>query len=234
VAAAVPWLAALGVAVLLVVTICLWPLRFDINGQARGEADGSWVVAGGVSLAAVSLAFAGASGVPLQLSVLLFGRKLAWQANWRKRLSRPVPKRVKAASQRAWARVDPLGLALKLVDERRHTRLRYLVLDLKYGFRDPLLTGRLMGAISALSAVLPRPVEIRQAARWDFEDGWQIGVDGRAIVRPWLMLLDIVTYVVRQSSHERKQDLRSRREPAEGRSGDLEERNDHRSRPAGG
>jgi len=231
--AALPWLGAFGVALLLVVAICFWPLRFDVSGQARGEADGSWVVAGGVSLSAVSLAFVGASGVPLQLSFLLFGRKLAWTANWSRRLSRPVPKRVKAASRRAWARVDPLGLALKLLDERRHARLRYLVLDLSYGFRDPLLTGRLMGALSALSAVLPRPIEIRQAARWDFEDGWQIGVDGRAVVKPWLMLLDIVAYVVRQSSHEREQDRRSRREPPEGRSGDLEERNDHRSSPAG-
>ncbi|HXK17157.1 MAG TPA: hypothetical protein VNG33_05130 [Polyangiaceae bacterium] len=228
-----PWLGVLGGLLLLALAICYWPLRFELSGRARGEADGSWMVAGGVSLAAVSLAFVGARGVPLQLSFLLFGRKLAWKAHWGKQLVRPVPKRVQAASRRAWARVDPLGLALKLLDERRHARLRYLVLDLAYGFRDPLLTGRLVGAISALSAVLPAPIEIRQAPRWDFEDGWQIGVDGRAVVRPWLMLLDILAYVVRQSGHEREQDRRGRREPAEGRSGDLEERDDHRSSPTG-
>jgi len=203
---ALPWLGALGVVLVAALVVCLWPLRFDVSGRARGEADGSWVVAGGVSLSALSLAFVGARGVPLQLSFLLFGRKLAWQTHWSRHLVKPVPKRVQAASRRAWARVDPLGLALKLVDERRHARLRYLVLELSYGFRDPLLTGRLVGAISALSAVLPEPIEIRQAPRWDFEDGWQIGVDGRAIVRPWLMLLDMLAYVVRQSSHEREQD----------------------------
>ncbi len=55
--AVLPSLGAFGVALLLVVAICFWPLRFDVSGQARGEADGSWVVAGGVSLSAVSLAF---------------------------------------------------------------------------------------------------------------------------------------------------------------------------------
>jgi hypothetical protein len=203
---ALPWLGALGFVLLLALSIGIWPLRFDVSGRARGDADGSWVLAGGVSLPALSLAIVAARGVPLQLSFLLFGRKLAWKPHWSQRLVRPVPKRVQAASRRAWARVDPLGLALKLLDERRHARLRYLVLDLAYGFRDPLLTGRLVGAISALSAVLPEPIEIRQAPRWDFEDGWQIGVDGRAIVRPWLMLLDIALYVVRQASHEREQD----------------------------
>ena len=230
---ALPWLGALGAVLLLALLICVWPLRFDVSGRARGEADGSWVVAGGVSLSAVSLAIVGARGVPLQLSFLLFGRRLAWKPHWTRNLARPVPKRVRAASRRAWGRVDSLGLLLKLLDERRHARLRYLVLDLAYGFRDPLLTGRLVGAISALSAMLPAPIEIRQAPRWDFEDGWQIGVDGRAIVRPWLMLLDVALYVVRQASHEREQNRRRSREPAEGRSGDLEERDDHRRTPTG-
>jgi hypothetical protein len=73
-----------------------------------------------------------------------------------------------------------------------------LVLDLAYGFRDPLLTGRLVGAISVLAAVLPAPIEVRQAPRWDFEDGWEVSLDGRAVVKPWLMLLDTAAYVVRQ------------------------------------
>jgi hypothetical protein len=182
----------------------------------------------------LSLTFVGARGVPLQLHFLLFGRKLSWRPEWSQRLARPIPKRVKAASQRAWARVDPLGLGLKLLEERRHARLRYLAVDLAYGFRDPLLTGRLAGAFSVLSAVLPAPIEIRHAPRWDFEDSWEITLDARAIVKPWLMLLDTLLYVVRrQTSHERDQDRRNRREPAEGRAGHLEERDDHRRAPAG-
>jgi hypothetical protein len=230
---ALPWLGAL-LAVLLVAAAALyWPIRFDVHGRARGEPDGRWVVAGGMSLSALSVAFAWARGVPLQLSFLCFGRKLSWTADFRRRLVRPVPKRVRAASGRAWARVDPLNLALKLLEERRHVRLRYLVVDLAYGFRDPLLTGKLVGALSVLQAVLPSPIEIRQAPRWDFEDGWEIGLDGRAIVRPWLALLDVAAYVVRQViSHEREQDRRSRREPAERGSGHLEERDDHRRAPA--
>ena len=194
----VPWLVALLVALLLVGALVYWPLRLDVSGRARGEPDGSWVVGGGVSLAAVSVALVWARGVSPQLSFLFFGKKLDFKPQWGRRLSRPVPERVKAASRRAWSRVDPLSLALKLLEERRHFRLRYCVLDLAYGFRDPVLTGQLVGAISALSAVLPRPFEVRQAPRWDFEDGWDVSVDGRAVVKPWLMLLDTGVYVVRQ------------------------------------
>jgi hypothetical protein len=227
-------LGALFLLALALVVLVWWPLRLEISGRARGAADGSWVVAGGCSLAAVSLALVWARGVPLQLSFHLFGKKLTFKPQLGRRLSRPVPKRIKEASGRAWARVDPVGLALKLLEERRHLRLRYLVLELAYGFRDPLLTGRLVGALSVLSAVLPPPIEIRQAPRWDFEDGWEIGLDGRAVVRPWLALLDIAGYVVRQAiRHEREQDRRGRGEPAAGRAGHFEERDDHRGAPAG-
>jgi hypothetical protein len=194
----VPWLVALLLVLLVAVAFMYWPLRLDVSGRARGEPDGSWVVGGGVSLAAVSVALVWARGISPQLSILLFGKKLDFKPQWGKRLARPVPERVKAASRRAFSRVDPLSLALKLLEERRHLRVRYCVLDLAYGFRDPVLTGQLVGAIAALSAVLPRPIEVRQAPRWDFEDGWEVSVDSRAVVKPWLMLLDTGIYVVRQ------------------------------------
>jgi hypothetical protein len=195
----VPWLIGLAIVLLLSCVACVyWPLRLDVSGRARGEPDGSWVVAGGVSLAAVSVALVWARGISPQVSFLVFGHKLDFKPNWGKRMTRPVPERVKAASRKAFRRVDPLSLALKLLDERRHLRVRYLVLDLAYGFRDPVLTGQLVGAISALSAVLPQPIEIRQAPRWDFEDGWEVSLDSRAVVKPWLMLLDTGVYVVRQ------------------------------------
>jgi hypothetical protein len=192
---ALPWLGALSVALLLGMAICYWPLRFDVSGRVRGEADGSWAVAGGVSLAAVSVAFVWARAVKPRVTISLFGRKVAWRPRQGRRRGR-MPERVKATSRRIWARLDPLDLALKLLEERRHLRLRYLVVDLAYGFRDPLLTGRLVGALAMLSAVLPPPIEIRQAPRWDFEDGWEIAVDGRATLRPWLMALDVAGYVV--------------------------------------
>lgn len=195
---ALPWLVALALVLTLLVAFVSWPLRFEVSGRARGEADGSWVLGGGVSLSAVSVALVWARGVSPQLSFLIFGRKLAFQPHLGQRLARPVPERVKAVSRRAWGRVDPLALAVKLLEERRHIRLRYFVLDLAYGFRDPVLTGRLVGAIAALAAVLPAPIEVRQAPRWDFEDGWEVSLDGRAVVKPWLMLLDTAAYVVRQ------------------------------------
>lgn len=226
------WLVgALALALLLGVAVVVWPLRFDVSGRAQGERDGSWVIAGGSSLGVAAVAFVWARGLPPQLSVLLFGKKIAWKPDWSRRIARPVPQRVKQASARFWSRLDPLELGLKLLDERRHVRLRYFVLDLSYGFRDPLLTGRLAGALSVLAAVLPAPLEIRQNPRWDLEDGFEIALDARAVLRPWLALLDILVYVVRQLSHERHQDRRSRPEPPAGGSGDLEERDDHRRAP---
>ncbi|HYP91503.1 MAG TPA: hypothetical protein VEQ59_25220, partial [Polyangiaceae bacterium] len=169
--------------------------RCERSGARRGE--GAWVIAGGVSVAAVSLAFVWARGISPRLTISLFGKKLGFKPDRSRRLSRPVPPRLKAAFERAWSRLDPLDFGLKLLEERRHLRLRYFVVDVSYGFRDPLLTGRLVGALSVLAVVLPAPIEIRQAPRWDFEDGWEISVDGRALVRPWLMALDVATYVVR-------------------------------------
>ena len=196
--AALPWFGLLLCVGGALTLICYWPLRLDVSLRARGMADGGWAVAGGLSLPMASVAFVWGRGVDPRLSLLLFGRKLSWKPEWSRRMTRPVPKRVKAASQRAWARVDPFNLALQILEERRHLRLRYLVIDLGYGFRDPLLTGRLVGALSMLSAVLPAKVELRQSPRWDFEDGWEVTVDGRAIMKPWLMLLDVAAYVVRQ------------------------------------
>lgn len=224
-------LGALLCALLLLLAVVLWPLRLDASGKARGEADGSWIVAGGVTLGVVGAAFVWARGRSPQLSLLLFGKKLPWKPRWTKLAERPATKRVKQS--RFWAQVDPLQLGLKLLEERRHVRLRYLILELGYGFRDPLLTGRLVGALSALSAVLPPPIEVRQSPRWDFEDGWEIGLDARAIVRPWLMLLDVALYVVSRLRHERHQDRGRRPEPAPGRAGHLQERDDRGSAAAG-
>jgi hypothetical protein len=223
-------------ALMLLVAVCWWPLRLDVSGKARGERDGSWFVAGGVTLGVVGAAFVWARGVPPRVTLLLFGKKLPWKPQWpewSRALSRPVPARLKSASSRLWSRLDPLSLALQLVEERRHVRLRYLVIDLDYGFRDPLLTGRLVGALYALAAVLPASVRLRQNPRWDFEDGWDVSLDSRAVMRPWLMALDVLVYVVRQLSHERQQDRGRRPDPAPGSAGHLEERDDRGGASAG-
>jgi len=48
--------------------------------------------------------------------------------------------------------------------------------------------------------VLPPPIEVRQAPRWDFEDGWDVALDARAVAKPWLMALDVLAYVVREAT----------------------------------
>jgi hypothetical protein len=230
---ALPWLGALALALLLLLLAVYWPLRLDISARAKGEADGRFVVAGGASLSFLSLAFVWTRGVRPELKLFVFGHKWRFRPRPRQR-DVPEPEQAQEPSSDAWGRVDPLKLLLKLVSERRHLRLRYLVLDLAYGFRDPLITGRLVGAISALSGVLPAPIEIRQRPRWDFEDGWEVALDGRAFVKPWLVLLETAAYVVRQMlGHERHEDRRHRRESADGRAGHFQERDDRRRAAAG-
>jgi len=203
---ALAWLgaAALVLTLAVVVGVC-WPVRFEVSGRARGEPNGAWVVAGGMSLSFVSVAFVFARGAPLTFSLMLFGRRVSSKSlpTLVGRVFRPVPERVKSVSWSVWARIEPIGLGLKLLEERRHLRLRYLVIDVDYGFRDPLLTGRLVGALAALSGVLPAVIELRQRPRWDLEDSWTVSVDGRAVVKPWLVLLHVGAYVVRQLSSRR-------------------------------
>jgi hypothetical protein len=232
---ALPWLGALALAVLLLVLAVHWPLRLDVSGRARGEADGRFVVAGGASLAFIALAFVWARGRRPELNLLVFGHKWRFRPRPKARADRvPEPRPSKERSSDVWDRVDPQKLLLKLLSERRHLRLRYLVLDLAYGFRDPMLTGRLVGAIYALSGVLPRRIQIRQRPRWDFEDGWEVALDGRAFVKPWLVLLETAAYVVRQLvGHERHEDRRHRREFADGRARHFQERDDRRRAAAG-
>ena len=66
-----PWLVAFGCAGARLAVV-FWPLRLDVSGRARVEADGSWVV-GGAFRSSVSVAVVWARGVPPQLSFLLFG-----------------------------------------------------------------------------------------------------------------------------------------------------------------
>ena len=82
--------------------MCYWPLRLDVSGRARGEADGSWVVAGGISLAATSLAFVWGKRVSPRLTFLLLGRTLTWKPDWHRKLARPVADRLRDASRRPW------------------------------------------------------------------------------------------------------------------------------------
>ncbi len=194
---ALPWLVALALSLSLLLVVMLYPLRLDVSGRARGLADGSWAVGGGASLLGISVALSWARGAAPRVSVVVLGHKLKLEPRRAKPKPEPEPQREKRPARGRWRRVDPVGLALKLLDERKHLRVRYLLLDLSYGFRDPLLTGRLVGAIAALAAVLPQPIEVRQAPRWDFEDGWEAVLDGRVIVRPWLIALDTGAYVAR-------------------------------------
>src|SRR5262245_26576780 len=82
---ALPWLGALVLGALLLLALMYWPVRFELSGRARGEADGLWLLAGGASHGLLALTFVWASCVPGQVTVLLFGRKAGGLAAWSRR-----------------------------------------------------------------------------------------------------------------------------------------------------
>lgn len=181
-----------------------WPLRLDVSGRARGMSDGSWVLAGGASLSFVSVAFVMARGAEPEFTLVAFGRRSRWKPGKRKKRKAPgerepsaVRERRHGAARNLQSEAD-LGWVAHLMEQRKHFRLRYLVLELDYGFQDPLITGRLAAALAALTGALPSRVRLQQRPRWNFEDGWEAKLDGRAIVRPLLAALHFGAYVLRR------------------------------------
>src|SRR5262249_28092175 len=94
------------------------------------------------------------------------------------------------------AKVDPIDFAARLLDERKRLHIERMRLDLGYSFRDIALTGKIMGATYAVSALLPARVVVRQEPRWESVDRWEFTLEGE--LRLWLGLLvyDALVYVL--------------------------------------
>ena len=193
-----------GVAV-VVVALFAYPYRFASNGELRGEPDGSWAGAGGLELGPFAVTGAAARGVPPFFQVHVFGLRVHSGPIASKRPDvRPpdAPKRRRSSSffKRYW---DPYDLTVTLL--RTIERLKPVTLDvgLRYSFRNVVLTGRVSGALHALSALLPRGVRLSQEPRWDAVDRFAISLSSAARVSPLLFLYDGVCYIIRMSQKER-------------------------------
>lgn len=200
---------------LVVGALLAYPYRLAMNGELRGEADGSWAGAGGLELGPLAITGAGARGVTPFFQVHVFGFRVH---------SGPIASRGSAAPKsRRPAKFPPRGLdpyelgvtALRAVERLKPVTL---AIALRYSFRNVVLTGRVSGALHALSALLPSGVRLSQEPGWDSVDRFAISLSGAARVSPVLFLYDGVCYIIRMSRKERarKRTLVGARLSAEG------------------
>lgn len=184
----------------VVVALLAYPYRLALNGELRGEPDGSWAGAGGLEIGPVGVTGAVARGVSPFFQVHVFGLRVHSGALSARRSEAPKPSRPARRSARPF---DPYELGVTAL--RSVERLRPVTLDLglRYSFRNVVLTGRVSGALHVLSSLLPAGVRLSQEPRWDALDRFAVSLSGAARVSPALFLYDGLCYMIRMSRKER-------------------------------
>ncbi len=93
--------------------------------------------------------------------------------------------------------LDPAQALGFVLAERRRAHVERLGAHLEYSFADIATTGKLMGAIYALSGVLPPPARLTQVVSWEAEDRASLKLAASARVWPLLVLLDALWFALR-------------------------------------
>lgn len=206
---------ALVIVSVVVLDLCMafffWTLEFSFSAQARGEAE-SWAAAGGFQLGPFTASAVAARGVTPRAELLAFGRCLRRLPSDAEETPEaeadadedPALERAKRAVAQTKRAVDILERRIGLVElfefglgERRRIRVERLDLDLEYSFRDVIFTGKLLAALSVLSALVPPPVAIRHSPSWQWEDRLNASLAGTISLRPGRLLVDSLWFVVR-------------------------------------
>jgi hypothetical protein len=185
---------------LVLVSLIAYPYRLALNGELRGEPDGSWAGAGGLELGPVALTAAGARGVSPFIQIHAFGLRVL-----SRRMNEPSPLEPKKPRSSALAGrgMDPYELGVTLLRSLERLKPMTLSVGLRYSFRNVVLTGRVSGALHALSALLPSGVRLSQEPGWDAVDRFGVSLSGAARVSPVLFLYDGVCYIIRMQRRER-------------------------------
>lgn len=196
------WLIALALAFALFLTAFFWPFQLTMSLQARGAEDGHFAAAGGAQLGPLTATVVVARGVPLDLALAVFGRRLTHAPRAPEAESesesgpaapRPLP---------LWVRNLVSKIELSAVFEYLFSRRRWIGLDgvelgLDYSSKNVALTGQILAALCAASALLPAKVILRQNPSWELVDRASLSVDGRFRLRPGLFICDSLWFLVR-------------------------------------
>ncbi|HYO98142.1 MAG TPA: hypothetical protein VER33_26740 [Polyangiaceae bacterium] len=190
------WLVLLGSALTLFLVLVVARVQLDLDVRAIGQPDGVLRAAGGAACGPLALTAVHASHTPTVVELHAFGRR--FDARRPRQATRPDAPPSRGSAAHALLGRDPLELLDVVLELRHAAAVDVLDVDLNYGFRDVALTGKLLGAIYALSALLPRGVRVTQNARWDGEEAWDLAVRGRIALWPGRVLVRLLWYMLRR------------------------------------
>ena len=191
------WVLLLASALCLALLLVLAAFELEFDAQGFGEASGAWAAAFGVTLAGVLVSGVWARQQPLKVDVRVFGRKVALPRAGRRRKRKPKDGATEPVRARRRLPLD-LTQAIELcVQELGRIEVTRVDAAVTYGFRDIALTGRLAGALYALSGVLPPTVHFNQTVHWDGAERWEAKAAGRIALWPGRVLFDVVWFMLR-------------------------------------
>jgi len=221
------WLGLCALCLALFGLLAYWlPISLSSNLQARAEPSGNWVLALGVGLGPIALSAIGARGVKPFFTCHVFGKQLlrlplsrwlqssATESERKPREPRTEPRKLtplERAVGRFFRNLDPLAALEAWWERRRVFEVRSLELDLRYSFRDVALTGRILAGLCVLSGVLPERYVINHTPSWDSEDRLELTADGRFRIWPVRLVVDLLRFVLKQTSAARRSVLPAKR-----------------------
>lgn len=192
---------------LLVVILGLSRVFLEGELRAQGNPDGSWFAVVGAATGPLAIASVASHATPLRLELFCFGRRV-----WVHRKSRtPAPERPTvpsedskkpsklaelAASYFGTSPEDLMRHAEFALSLRRYVGNESLAVEVVYGFRDVALTGRIVAALSVLSAVLPRTTTLVHQPLWEGGERWEVRGKGKIGLWPGRALARVLWYML--------------------------------------
>ncbi len=193
----------------LLMALFTWRLELAFSAQARGQAE-AWAAAGGLQVGPFTASAVAARGVSPRAELFAFGRcvhKLPKEGDDEEEdeADDPALERAKRALRRGKGVLGVVDrrwglseVAEFLLGERKRIRVHRFDVDLAYSFRDVILTGKFLAALSVLSGLAPPPVAIRHSPSWEWEDKLNGTLAGTIYIWPVRLLVDGLWFVVRK------------------------------------
>jgi hypothetical protein len=202
---------AVSVACAVVFALMAWAVlrrthvRVSLQGSgAWGDDGGTWSFAGGGEIGVLQVSAARMHGGVSAWQVHLFGRSLARSADAattaRDATSASRASRWRARAWRWMRRLDP-ALAVELgLDAFAHVRVEALEARVRCAAVDPLLAGRVAGALAVVSGALAPVAKIDSAIDWSAEeDALDVKGELAASFVPLVLTCDLARFVLRHA-----------------------------------
>jgi hypothetical protein len=175
-------------------------LRIEVDAQAFGEPNGTWALGFGFDAGAFAVAGVLGAGTPPRVELLTLGRRFSLPTA-KPETKRPrwnaLANRVRRRSSKIWHSSSVNDLVLLVLSERRRISVQTLDVDLAYGFQDIVLTGKLAGALYALSGALSGRVRVTQRPRWDGAERFELSLHGTLSVWVGRVLAELAWFMLR-------------------------------------